>query len=354
MRPAPEDLCDSLAGADFRAWYREREHRRNARDGNFQWNTPADPPAPAVHRPHTFLTCHRKQRYREENAPGEIPTPAGRFWIGSRIEEELVLEYLTALAPDEAVVGNSLWIDAAIETPREDLRLRGSTDPVFATRNGTPLLPTEVKTKRSVETVDEPAEHHSAQLHAYLYGLSATRDVDLDRGVVLYVSRVDLDARAVTVPFDEDFWTRRIRPWLLALTQYRRQNGIPPADPEQDWECDTCEFRIRCGQTDAPVADAGFDGFVPEHRYPHQRVMSALAANDELELTPTLAATYPNLAATNPVADWTCEACGATFAYESVEWHGGDAPTCERCARAGTFARLRGPVPDAAPLLETP
>ncbi|MFB6133336.1 MAG: PD-(D/E)XK nuclease family protein [Halanaeroarchaeum sp.] len=347
-----EDVVDRLQTTDFRAWYRERERRQNARAGSFSRNSPSPPPDPAVHRPHTLLTCHRKQRYREENAPGEEPKPAGLFWIGSQIEEELVLEYLSSLAPTDVYVGNSMWVDTAVETKGRDLRLRGVTDPVFATGDGTPLLPVEVKTKRSIADVEEPEPHHRAQLHAYLYGLSATRDVDLERGLLLYVGRDDFSTRTFDVPFDEGFWRDRILPWLLAQTRYRRETGLPPADPKRDWECDVCEFRRRCGRTDDPVDDAGFEAFVPGHRYPRGRVEAALAADEDRQLTPILAEAYPDLAADSPVGPWRCEACGAIVRFDAVEWEGGELPRCERCAHAGRFARLRGRIPSAVPVVE--
>ncbi|MFB6082213.1 MAG: PD-(D/E)XK nuclease family protein [Halanaeroarchaeum sp.] len=344
-----ETVRDRLTDADFPRWYRARQERQNARRGKFAWNSPTDPPDPPVHRPHTLLTCHRKQRYREENAPAETALPAGRFWVGSRIEEDLVLEYLTDVAPEDLLVGNSLWVDAPVSAGETDLRIRGATDPVFATPEGTPVLPTEVKTTSSLEHVDGPDERHRAQLHAYLAGLSATRDVDLEEGVLVYVSRETLDVRVVPVPFDESFWRDRVVPWMTALSGYRESAALPPASPEQDWECDTCEFRARCGRTDDPVSDLGTSGFVPGVVYPRHRVETALAADEDLDLTPTLAATYPDLAAGHSVADWRCEACGATHAPDRVDADDGP-PTCERCASAGRFARLRGPVPDSPPV----
>lgn len=349
--PDTEELWDRLVATDFRAWYREYTERRNARNGRFSRNTPDEPPKPEVNRPHTVLTCHRKQRYREENTPAEEPAPRGRFWVGSRIEEDLVLDYLADIAPDGVLVGNSLWVDAPLETADREIRLQGLTDPVFATRDGTPLLPTEVKTKRDVSTVDGPSEHHRAQLHAYIHALSVTRDVDLDRGALVYVSRVDLDATVIDVPFDEVFWNDRVVPWMADHTAYRRRPGIPPARPEQNWECDNCEFRIRCGKTDDPVDDAGFDGFVPRHRYPRGRVEAALAADDGRVLSPTLARAYPDIAEDAEVADWTCEACGATVPFTAVSG-GADEPTCQRCAENGQFARLRGSPPDAVPIVD--
>lgn len=348
-----EALRDRLRDGDFRAWYRRYEERRNAREGKFDRNAPDPPPEPSVGRPHALLTCHRKQRYREENAPGETLEPAGRFWVGTRIEEDLVFEYLDERAPAGLVAANSLWVDAPVRTADRDLRIRGLTDPVFARTDGTPVLPTEVKTRRSLGSVDGPAEHHRAQLHAYMAGLSATRDVSIEEGVLLYVSRTTLDARVVPVAFDTSFWRERVVPWLEGQAHYRESTGVPPASPEQDWECDACEYRSRCGRADAPVADLGFNGFVPERTYPRSRVEDALAADEDLALTPTLARSYPDLRTDRPVTELVCEACGRTVPWAAIDPEE-TAPTCDRCASNGRYARLRGREPATAPVITPP
>ncbi|MFW5918902.1 MAG: PD-(D/E)XK nuclease family protein [Halanaeroarchaeum sp.] len=350
-RPA---IRDALESADFEQWYRHREERHNARAGNFSRNLPSDPPEPTHHAPHTLLSCHRKQQYREENAPAETHRPAGLFWLGSRIEEDVVLPFLEAVAPESVYVGNDIWVDAPVQTDVGELRVRGLTDPVFATRDGTPLLPTEVKTKRDSSGTGEPATHHRAQLHAYLYGLSEAGNRDLSEGVLVYVSRTELTVRTHRVPFDESFWVDRVVRWMVEQTGFRRDDGIPPADPEHEWECENCEFRIRCGRTDDPVTDAGFDGFVPDHRYPRERVREALDADPTLKLTPTLARTYPDLADDRAVADWVCEACGERYRFGNVASGDANPKTCPACNQKGRYATLRGPVPDTAPIVQDP
>lgn len=350
----PSAIRSALVAADFEQWYRHREERHNARAGNFSRNLPSDPPEPTHHAPHTLLSCHRKQRYREENTPAETRRPAGLFWFGSRIEEDVVLPFLETVAPDTVYVGNDVWIDAPVETDVGELRVRGLTDPLFATRDGTPLYPTEVKTKRELSGSGEPADHHRAQLHAYLHGLAETTERDLDGGLLVYVSRTELAVRTQRISFDESFWTGRVVRWMVEQTGFRWKDGIPPADPEHGWECDNCEFRIRCGRTDHPVSNAGFDGFVPDHRYPRERVRDALDADPALELTPTLARTYPDLADERSVADWVCEACGERYRYEDGGSDGGDPPTCMGCRQDGRYATLRGPLPDTAPISDDP
>ena len=72
-----------------------------------------------------------------------------------------------------------------------DLVLKGSTDPVVVDADGTPVLPTEVKTKNSLEYLDEPNEHHKAQLHAYMLGLSQKYDVARLRRLEVDLAVVD-------------------------------------------------------------------------------------------------------------------------------------------------------------------
>jgi CRISPR-associated exonuclease Cas4 len=348
----PPAIRNALEAADFEQWYRHREERHNARAGNFSRNFPSDPPEPTHHAPHTLLSCHRKQRYREENAPAETRRPAGLFWLGSRIEEDVVLPFLEDTAPEDVYVGNDVWIDAPVQTGVGELRVRGLTDPLFATRDGTPLYPTEVKTKRELSGSGDPADHHRAQLHAYLHGLSETTEHDLDGGLLVYVSRTELTVRTHRVTFDEAFWSDRVVEWMAEQTRYRRAAGIPPDDPEHEWECGTCEFRTRCGRADQPTSNAGFDGFVPDYRYPRERVQDALDADSGLKLTPTLALTFPTLADERAVADWVCEGCGDRYRFEAVSPNEGGLPTCPACREDGRYATLRGPPLDSAPIVQ--
>lgn len=350
----PSTIRNALDAADFEQWYRHREERHNARGGNFSRNRPSNPPEPPHHAPHTLLSCHRKQRYREENAPAETRRPAGLFWLGSRIEEDVVLPFLEDTAPEGVYVGNDVWIDAPVQTDVGELRVRGLTDPLFATREGTPLYPTEVKTKRELSSAGEPAAHHRAQLHAYLHGLAETTERDLDGGLLVYVSRTELTVRTHRVTFDEGFWSDRVVAWMVEQTRYRRAAGIPPADPEHEWECGTCEFRVRCGRTDHPTSNAGFDGFVPDHHYPRERVRDALDAESGLKLTPTIALRFPPLADERAVADWVCEACGERYRFAEASPNDDGLPTCQTCREDGRYATLRGPSLDSAPIVRDP
>ncbi|MFB6198195.1 MAG: Dna2/Cas4 domain-containing protein, partial [Halobacteriaceae archaeon] len=65
----------------------------------------------------------------------------------------------------------------------------------------TPLLLTEIKTKSSIESLDAPDEHHLAQAHAYLYGLSEQYESITD-AVILYADRETFETRLFHVEFD--------------------------------------------------------------------------------------------------------------------------------------------------------
>lgn len=343
-----ERLLDRATSADFRAWYRERRRRERAREGCFEYIGPREPPPPDVHFPSSLLSCHRKRRYIETNAPAEEPAPLGRYRTGTAVEEDLVHPFLEErVAESNTYVTNGIGFEIEVDSSVGPLRLRGRTDPVVTTRDGTPLVPTEVKTVADVDRLDGPRETHRAQLHAYLLALSEQSPEPIRSGLLVYVSRQTLAVKTFQVSFEEGFWRNRVRPWMATLTKARSAAGLPPADPEQDWECGWCSYRRRCGQTDDPVADAGPAGFVPEHRYPRSSVVDHLEAH-EAPLTPTLAAAYPPLADSHPVVDWHCPVCDNTVRFDEVALQAasGDRPHCPDCAAEEEYAVLEVPGPD--------
>lgn len=346
--PSPERLLERAETADFSAWYRERRRRERAREGRFEYIGPREPPPAAVHFPSSLLLCHRKRRYVETNAPAEQPAPLGRYRTGTAVEEDLVHPFLEdqVTGPDTFVT-NGIGFEVDVDSSVGPLRLRGRTDPVVTTLDGTPLVPTEVKTVADLDHLDGPRESHRAQLHAYLHALSEQSPEPIQAGLLAYVSRQTLAVETFQVSFEERFWRDRVVPWMATLTKARSAAGLPPADPEQDWECSLCSYRRRCGRTEDPVADAGPAGFVPGHRYPRPSVEDHLEAH-EVPLTPTLARAYPTLADSHPVADWHCPVCDTTFPFDAVDRQAGsgDRPHCPDCATAGEYAVLEVPGPD--------
>jgi len=134
----------------------------------------------------------------EGECPAEKGLPEGILWQGTRFEEDIALPYLRdTVSTEELFVTNSLYVDFEVTGDDETLQLTGSTDPVVVDREGDPILPTEIKTKKSVEHVTEPNEHHKAQLHAYLVGLSKKYDTNLSRGVLIYGSRESFDIKVL-------------------------------------------------------------------------------------------------------------------------------------------------------------
>lgn len=379
---AADRLLDRAMAADFRDWYRDRRRREHAREGNFHYNGPRDPPPAAVHYPSSLLKCHRKRRYGEANAPAEEPESRGHFWVGRSIETDLVQPFLEerVAGPDEFVT-RGIGFETAVATGENEaetetgeieeykaetetdtvevgkdeaetetgigtLRLRGRTDPVVTTEEGAPLLPTEVKSQDDLSDRSEPSESHRAQVHAALHALSKETGARVEDALLIYVSKSTLAYRVFHVSFEESFWRERVIPWMQRHTKARTEECLPPADPEGYWECTWCDFRRRCGQADQPVIDLGPVGFLPLYEYPRQSVEAHLEAT-EASLTPTLAAEYPDLASTAPVSDWTCPACGEQVPFEAVEWSGaGDSrPNCPSCGSAGDHVSMRGPLP---------
>lgn len=349
-----QTLSEAINNA-FTDWYRDEQIKQNMRDGQPWRHTPASIPGPERHSPHKLLQCQRKNYYKRQNAPKENPPPTGVFWAGTRIEEDLVMPFLEDVAADtelQAYVQNSMWVDYEIDTGAGPIHIKGSTDPVICSQHGDPILPTEIKTKQSLDAESEedlvPAPHHRAQLHAYLYGLNDAVSYPLDTGLIIYVDREHHDLVAKRVGFDSGFWEGTVLEWAETQTEYRLDESLPPADPEFDWECTYCSFRTRCGKADDTVDDCPADGFVPLTQYPREQVERALnAEGGTTALTPTLAYQYPDLAEKYDVLVWRCLACSQTLEWNAVSWDGStsDPPACPHCAQNNRFGPLHGDSP---------
>lgn len=324
-------------------WHAQKRTQQNIEAGNAHYNTPAAPPEATVFRPNRLLQCHRKQYYRDHNAPKESAAPAGLFFAGSKLEEELLLPYLREQVTEWAeslYVTNSLWIEETLTVAGTSVTIRGSTDPVVVKRDGTPTYVTEVKSKAELSDSPTASPHHRAQLHAYMAGLSAKHDCEIRAGAVIYVSRKTLEMAVVPVSFDEDFW-EDIGVWMATLAAARRQERLPPADPEHDWECSYCSYSNRCGQaSETAVADSPPRGFVAGVEYPRQAVEAHLEAYPDVALPVTLAVEYPDLAEEFEVAYPYCPTCETEVRdLDGIDLQSGTA-LCPHCAEEGTIAEL--------------
>lgn len=350
--PEINELIERLSTDRFRSWYRERQRRDNIRQGKPYYNGPPAVPEPEQHSPSQLLQCHRKLRYRKENTPAEQSSPQGVFWFGTHFEEDLILAfYETAVTRECEYVTNSIWVDYTVDTAEGELRIRGETDPVIVTAEGKPVLLTEIKTKESIENIQEPNPHHEAQVHAYLKGLSEKYDCSMSEAVLIYGSRKTLDIKSFHVEYDPYFWRNSVVAWAENHTSYRVSDELPPADPEYSWECQFCEYRERCGRGEKEHSDTGTTGFLPLYSdYPRKNVVEYLIAHsdDDAKLTPTLAQTYPELADEYGVYDWRCPDCAHHFGWNEVEWsrHTSKPPVCPECESEGQTSWLRGPSTD--------
>ena len=303
--------------------------------------------------PSSLLQCHRKIAYRQANAPEESKAPEGIFWSGQLFEEEVVVPYLRdVVASEDMYIRNSMWIDDTVTTPGgEDLRFKGSTDPVIVDRESEPLLVTEVKTKSSLDGLDEPNHHHRAQVHAYMHGLSEKYDRVVEDAVIIYGGRTSMDVRVFEEPFSPAFWERVLQ-WAAIHTDFRQSETLPPADPEYGWECSFCSFKHRCGQSDRPFSDVGVTGFLPlVDDYPRERIVEYLNGHteDDAKLTPSLAHEQPELTEEYDVYDWHCSRCGSHRTWDAVEWDGDvtNPPVCPKCAENSALGTLSGPSPES-------
>lgn len=336
-----DELLERLSAESFREWYQERQYRQNIEEGQSYFNGSSPLPDSERHSPSQLLQCHRKILYRQKNAPEEQADPDGIFWFGTRFEEDIVFPFLRETFIEEDIyVQNSVWIDFETETDVEDIRIKGATDPVLVDADAVPILPTEIKTKASLENLESPNEHHQAQLHAYMRGLCIKYDIGLDGGLIIYGSRESLDVKPFYIEFDSEFWTKTVLEWAQTHTEFRLDETLPPADPEYDWECRFCSYRERCGEGDSSFTDTPARGFLPGlAEYPRNKVVEYLEATDGSSLTPTLARVYPQIAREYQVSPWRCPKCNSTFAWDAVESKSSE-PLCPECADSGRLAEL--------------
>ncbi len=344
-----EGVVDCISQQSFAAWYDERQVEQNILEGQAYFNGPSPPKDPEQHTPSKLLQCHRKASYARQNAPREGPSPEGLFWVGSAFEENIIVPYLQDITPDEVYVQNSLWIDTTISRDGTEVRIRGSTDPAIVTENADPVFLTEIKTTSSLEHLDGPKVHHKAQLHAYLYALLETNDIDKTDGLLVYGSRKTLDIRTFQIRFDPEFWERVVE-WMIAQTEYEQEGELPPGTPEREWECNYCSFKHRCGKANTPYQNTGTDGLLPMFDgYDRENLTEYLDARADVaaKLTPTVAHVFPDLADTYGAYDWSCPRCAETFAWDAVDWDGDTStpPFCPDCLEDDELIALSGPDP---------
>jgi CRISPR-associated exonuclease Cas4 len=348
--PSAQVVLNRITNQTFNDWYSEQQFQTNILEGKAYFNGPSPPKDPEQHTPSKLLQCHRKASYARKNAPREGTPPEGLFWIGSEFEEQVIVPFLQNITTPNTYVANSLWIDTEIVTGGAELRVRGSTDPAIVNSDAEPLFVTEIKTTTSLDHLSRPKPHHRAQLHAYLYALNQEYDHSITEGMIVYGSRKTFDIEAFYLEFDLEFW-ERVVDWMRVQTEYEQSGELPPATPVRDWECNYCSFKHRCGKTDTPYSDIGYDGLLPVFNgYDRQNLEEYLEAHEDRDarLTPTLGHKFPSLTDEYSVYDWHCVSCGTSFTWNEIEWDGNtdDPPFCPECTERGDLVTLSGPEPD--------
>ncbi|KAB1192427.1 Dna2/Cas4 domain-containing protein [Haloferax sp. MBLA0076] len=343
------ELLNKLTPGNFRDWYTQRNHRQNIEEGKPHFNGPSAVPDPTHHRPSKLLQCHRKVTYDQLNAPEETSDPDGIFWVGTLFEEHIAFPFLRSVASNsDTYVRNTDWLDFQVETRAGELHFTGSTDPVIVDEESNPIVPTEIKTKSSIDHVSKSSRIHRAQLHAYMVGLSAKYDVELTKGVIIYGCRKSLEVKIFHVEFDEAFWHDVVLEWATNHTEYRLEERLPPPNPEYGWECNYCSFRERCGRGSRPISDSPSEGLLPNFTgYPREKLLDYLDANEDARLTPSLAHAYPSLVDEYGAFDWLCERCETSHPWDTVSpgKPTQTPPRCPDCSEKGRVSSLRGPSP---------
>jgi CRISPR/Cas system-associated exonuclease Cas4 (RecB family) len=240
-----------------------------------------------------------------------------------------------------------MWVDTIVESEGQEVRIKGSTDPVIVTGESEPLVVTEVKTKDSLDHVSSPNRHHRAQVHAHMHGLSGKYDRDVSEAVLIYGSRTTLDITTFHESFDEGFW-QDVCAWAAEHTAYRAEDALPPPDPEYGWECEFCSLKHRCGESDEPYADVGPRGLLPGFtEYLREQIKEYLEAYDNVALTPVLAHEFPELTEEFAVQRWECPGCETRYAWDDVDQRteSSTRPFCPSCADDGDLVTLRVETP---------
>lgn len=345
---APSELIESISGDRFLTWYQERQFRQNIENGQPYFNGPSSVPDERRHNPSSLLQCHRKIFYQQHNAPKEDSDPRGIYWFGTRFEEDVIFPFLEReITGPETYVRNSIWIDFTVETEGSEIQIKGETDPVIVDAESVPILPTEVKSKSSIDHLSAPSTRHRAQLHAYMVGLSKEYNIDIRDAVLIYGSRNSFRIKPFHIEFDDEFWTDTVLQWAADHTQYRLDKELPPSDPSASWECDYCDYRERCGRGEMGYQDLGPMELLPQFtEYPKDKIIEHLDAHPDVRLPPTLAHEHPSLADSYDVYQWECPRCSTVFDWHQinqepgcdVEWF------CPKCLERDSLVELHVPV----------
>lgn len=345
--PQAELIAKLIVDTDFEDWYKQYQFAENIRNGTPYFNGPSRLKPPGRFSPSELLKCHRKTYYKHLNAPEENADPKGIFYFGNQFEEDLAEEFIAdAVTVPETFLQNSIWTQIDIDTDIGTIVMKGSTDPVVVDENAEPILLSEIKTSSSLKYTSEPKEHHLAQAHAYMEGLSRKFDSELRNAVFLYADRESLQAKTFHVEFDDEFWENKVVDWMQHNTYYRVFGFLPPAEPEQEWECKFCPYKNRCGQGSELYEDEDAAGLLPLYTgYPREKVAEYLEAHPEAQLTPSLAHKFPDLAEQHDVFDWQCSGCDAEYTWDEISWNGDDTPKCPSCNATGETGYLGGPAP---------
>ena len=343
-----DDLSEAISPDRFSAWYQERQFRQNIENGQPYFNSSSPVPEPTRHSPSNLLQCHRKLYYRQYNAPEEQSDPDGIYWFGTRFEEDIICPFLErAVTGPDTYVRNSIWVDFTVETQGLDIQIKGVTDPVMVDSKSVPILPTEIKSKSSVEGLKSPNKQHRAQIHAYMAGLSTKYEIQVRDAILIYGSRNSFRINPFHIEFDEEFWETTVLQWAADHTQYRLNEQLPPAEPSSSWECKYCDYRERCGKGNSGFTDIGVSELLPRFvEYPRQNVVEFLDANPTARLPPTLAHEYPDLADSYGVYQWQCPQCSSRFDWDQLEQDSGNAVEwfCPRCLEQDSLVELQVPT----------
>jgi len=190
--------------------------------------------------------------YAEKRAPGH--------WTGeveSEVNVRIPIEYVTSTGREHLVLSGRM--DNVVILKRRPTEARGGG----GGRTGVTAQQTLIVEVKSVagyrapqsEADELPFKEHRAQLNCYL------KAYPYAQGVILYVSRRDLEMREYPVRYDETLWLET-EARLRILHEYLKRGVTPPPeakmDPRRHWECAHCPYHDVCyPTTTAATTSAG-------------------------------------------------------------------------------------------------
>jgi len=201
----------------------------------------------------------------------------GHHWtseVESEVNVRIPVEYVSNAGREHLVLSGRMDNVIVIKQHPAETGKEGGGE----VRGATQTLIVEVKTvagyraPQNSEADELPFKEHRAQLNCYL------KAYPYAQGIILYISRRDLEMREYHVHYDETLWLETENR-LRALHEHVKRGVIPPpeakTDPRRHWECANCAYHNICypssTNTSAGIRDTEAAGSMAPTTHPASR-----------------------------------------------------------------------------------